>query len=137
MPKDKSEKKGKKRKEPKEERTTNLDVEMVDVETVAFFISIGFYLQPMTLKDLTQEIKERERRNYHSPGGFITLSPAPRPEKACQETTQDDQKRYQTSIVSRAKPETCVASKARQVKRGVKEVVKGIRKGEKGYVTSS
>jgi len=26
------------------------------------------------------------------------------------------------------------ASKARQVKRGVKEVVKGIRKGEKGYV---
>ena len=26
-----------------------------------------------------------------------------------------------------------VASKARQVKRGVKEVVKGIRKGEKGY----
>ena len=28
------------------------------------------------------------------------------------------------------------ASKARQVKRGVKEVVKGIRKGEKGYVPS-
>lgn len=27
-------------------------------------------------------------------------------------------------------------SKARQVKRGVKEVVKGIRKGEKGYVLS-
>ena len=28
-----------------------------------------------------------------------------------------------------------VASKSRQVKRGVKEVVKGIRKGEKGYET--
>lgn len=28
------------------------------------------------------------------------------------------------------------ASKRRQVKRGVKEVVKGIRKGEKGYVLS-
>ena len=28
-----------------------------------------------------------------------------------------------------------IASKARQVKRGVKEVAKAIRKGEKGYAT--
>lgn len=69
MPKDKSEKKEKKHKERKEEeRTTNLDVEMVDVETVAVFISIKFHLQPTTLKDTTQESKERERRNYHSIG---------------------------------------------------------------------
>ena len=94
MPKDKSEKKEKKHKERKEERATNLDVEMVDAEPVAVFVSIRFHLQPMTLKDLTQETKEREGRNNHSTGGFIALSSASRPEKACQEATQDNQKRY-------------------------------------------
>ena len=83
-----------------------------------------------------EEIKKRQGGNCYPPRGPCSYCAASRAEKACKKAAQDNQKRCSPDL-----PVPCSsiltppsASKARQVKRGVKEVVKGIRKGEKGQV---
>jgi hypothetical protein len=88
-----------------------------------------------------QKVQEGQggERDCDTAGGSVASRKTSGSEKAREEASQDYQKGYPlpnharmhwTDMIFCAFP----ASKARQVKRGVKEVVKGIRKGEKGYV---
>ena len=83
-----------------------------------------------------EEGQKVEGRDCHSLGRSLTNSAASRAEEDAEEATQN----YQEGLVMAVSLRTTLvaysslASKQRQVKRGVKEVVKAIRKGEKGYV---
>ena len=84
-----------------------------------------------------EEGQKGEGRDCHSLGRSLTNSAASRAEEDAEEATQNYQEglvmavSLRTTLVAYSSP---LASKQRQVKRGVKEVVKAIRKGEKGYV---
>jgi H/ACA ribonucleoprotein complex subunit 2 len=133
----KSEKREKKEKKPKvdDAEAEADDVEMADVSEVsASHVSKCSHAHII----LVPKKSEEGERNHHSIGRFVSSCATIGAEKACEKAAQNDQERYAYLFLhSRSSAHHFSASKARQVKRGVKEVVKGIRKGEKGYVLLS
>lgn len=101
----------------KEKKTETEDIVMDDVEVRSSIV------------DRVDGSVKKEGRDCHSSRRPFPVGATPCAEKAAQEAAQDYKKRW---VHDRVFIFTS-ASKARQVKRGVKEVVKGVRKGEKGY----
>lgn len=136
MPKDKSEKREKKEKKPKvDDAEADADAEDVEMADVSEVSASHVSKCPHVHIILVPEKSEEGERNHHSIGRFISSCAAIGTEKACEKAAQNDQKRFAyLFLLSGSSAHYFSASKARQVKRGVKEVVKGIRKGEKGYV---
>lgn len=94
-----------------------------------------FFCYEVTQEGEESEKGEGRRRDNHQAGRSITFSKA----SGTEEDVEKDAQSHKERLVNRYK--VCyafthtaflTASKSRQVKRGVKEVVKGIRKGEKG-----
>jgi hypothetical protein len=130
MAKDKSEKK------KKAAVQVQGDIEMVDAPEVSYRGS----LLPFTLQIFPRarrKVLRREARSLFRLKIYLLL-PILLPRKNCTRSCTRPSKKvgqkllYTLSIIT----EGWLASKSRQVKRGVKEVAKGIRKGEKGSVHS-
>jgi hypothetical protein len=130
----KSDKKEKKREVEQVDSTHDVEVPSGDEQKVIIFLS-SFSLHFIYASVVTQEIEERQGPCRHSLGRLVAHCTTSGSEKAFEKAAQDDKKRciqllsYHSWFFM-----LFLASRARQVKRGVKEVVKGIRKGEKGYV---
>jgi hypothetical protein len=96
-------------------------------------VSQFFKIFPFLLA-IEEKQRKVERRNCNTIGRSFTNCPPVGAEEASQKVAENNQKRLIFIPFSVPVDTILLASKARQVKRGVKEVVKGIRKGEKGYI---
>lgn len=150
--KEKKEKKEKKQKEvveeapPTEPPTTDVP-EDVEVDNVEPDTKAGFFIRSIVGRSrsctpISQVTKKPKREKKEEQGEVVVpmeeLSPIAHPiarKKLLRKLNKAVKKGASPFVFFCQTPQTDTgnpASKARQVKRGVKEVVKGIRKGEKG-----
>ena len=80
------------------------------------------------------EVPEERRWNCDTCRGPVANSTSSRSKETTEKASKNNQKRWVAAMSFFPKDTTSlfIASKDRQVKRGVKEVAKAIRKGEKG-----